>query len=122
MFLSMSNLIDNEELNGDYVETKVRPYGGTAGKKYIGNLTANSTIEYKTNIAKSGKYRLDVDAVAGNSNSNRILTVYLDDKELAKVPVVSKNGVTQAKGKGKCLVYVYAQYGIYKKIKVKVLK
>ena len=120
MFLSMSNLIDNEEINGDYVETNVRPYGGTAGKRYIGNLTANSTIEYKTNIAKSGKYRLDVDAVAGNSN--RILTVYLDDKELAKVPVVSKNGVIQAKGKGKCLVYVYAQNGIYKKIKVKVLK
>lgn len=116
----MSNLIDNEELNGDNVETKVRPYGGTAGKRYIGNLTANSTIEYKTNIAKSGKYRLDVDVVAGNSN--RILTVYLDDKELAKVPVVSKNGVIQAKGKGKCLVYVYAQNGIYKKIKVKVLK
>ena len=120
MFLSMSNLIDNEELNGDYVETNVRPYDGTAGKRYIGNLTANSTIEYKTNIAKSGKYRLDVNAVAGNSN--RILTVYLDDKELAKVPVVSKNGVIQAKGKGKCLVYVYAQNGIYKKIKVKVLK
>lgn len=120
MFLSMSNLIDNEELNGDYVETNVRPYGGTAGKRYIGNLTANSTIEYKTNIAKSGKYRLDVDAVAGNSN--RILTEYLDDKELTKVPVVSKNGVIQAKGKGKCLVYVYAQNGIYKKIKVKVLK
>lgn len=120
MFLSMSNLIDNEELNGDHVETNVRPYGGTAGKRYIGNLTANSTIEYKTNIAKSGKYRLDVNAVAGNSN--RILTVYLDDKELAKVAVVSKNGVIQAKGKGKCLVYVYAQNGIYKKIKVKVLK
>lgn len=120
MFLSMSNLIDNEELNGDHVETNVRPYGGTAGKRYIGNLTANSTIEYKTNIAKSGKYRLDVDVVA--ENSNRILTVYLDDKELAKVPVVSKNGVIQAKGKGKCLVYVYAQNGIYKKIKVKVLK
>ncbi len=116
----MSNLIDNEELNGDHVETNVRPYGGTAGKRYIGNLTANSTIEYKTNIAKSGKYRLDVNAVAGNSN--RILTVYLDDKELAKVAVVSKNGVIQAKGKGKCLVYVYAQNGIYKKIKVKVLK
>lgn len=116
----MSNLIDNEELNGDHVETNVRPYGGTAGKRYIGNLTANSTIEYKTNIAKSGKYRLDVDVVA--ENSNRILTVYLDDKELAKVPVVSKNGVIQAKGKGKCLVYVYAQNGIYKKIKVKVLK
>lgn len=116
----MSNLIDNEELNGDHVETNVRPYGGTAGKRYIGNLTANSTIEYKTNIAKSGKYRLDVNAVAGNSN--RILTVYLDDKELAKVPVVSKNGVIQAKGKGKYLVYVYAQNGVYKKIKVKVLK
>lgn len=221
MYLSMSNLIDNEELNGDYVETNVRPYGGTAGnrhgytstqtvfwntkgnryksgmnyiidsrqfgygyiigtqgaatavkttpttmssqygsvntapedykegiglaatlypqslyydqlakrlgkeepkpekkvvsipgtfnatdystatngistnitsagKKYVGNLTANSTIEYKTNIAKLGKYRLDVNAVAGNSNSNRIVTVYLDDKELAKVPVVNK--------------------------------
>lgn len=32
MYLSMSNLIDNEELNGDFVESNNRHYGAQRGK------------------------------------------------------------------------------------------
>lgn len=221
MYLSMSNLIDNEELNGDFVESNVRPYGGTAGNRhgvtssqtvfwntkgnryksgtnyiidsrqhgygyiigtqgaatnvkttptkmsstygspdtapedykegigtgqtlspqslyydqlekrlgksvtepevkvhtipgtmnsteystasngitknttasgiqYIGNLIAQSSIEYKTNIERTGKYRLDVSAVSGNNNSTRMLSFYLDDKPLSTLTVINK--------------------------------
>ena len=34
--------------------------------------------------------------------------------------VVSKKGIITAKKKGKCSVYVYAQNGVYKKIKIRV--
>ena len=37
-----------------------------------------------------------------------------------KIAVVNKKGVIKAKSKGSCYIYVYAQDGIAKKIKVKV--
>ena len=37
-----------------------------------------------------------------------------------KVATVTKKGVIRAKAKGTCMVYVYAQNGVYKKIKVTV--
>lgn len=54
MYLSMSNLIDNEELNGDYVESNVRPYGGTAGNRH--GYTSTQTVFWNTkgNYYKSG--------------------------------------------------------------------
>ena len=54
MYLSMSNLIDNEELNGDFVETNVRPYGGTAGNRH--GYTSTETVFWNTkgNYYKSG--------------------------------------------------------------------
>ncbi|MBQ6568766.1 MAG: discoidin domain-containing protein, partial [Clostridia bacterium] len=54
MYLSMSNLIDNEELNGDFVESNVRPYGGTAGNRH--GYTSTQTVFWNTkgNYYKSG--------------------------------------------------------------------
>jgi len=54
MYLSMSNLIDNEELNGDFLETNVRPYGGTAGNRH--GYTSTQTVFWNTkgNYYKSG--------------------------------------------------------------------
>ena len=54
MYLSMSNLIDNEELNGDFVESNVRPYGGTAGNRH--GYTSTETVFWNTkgNYYKSG--------------------------------------------------------------------
>ncbi|MBQ9885879.1 MAG: carbohydrate-binding protein, partial [Lachnospiraceae bacterium] len=54
MYLSMSNLIDNEELNGDFVETNVRPYGSTEGNRH--GYTSTQTVFWNTkgNYYKSG--------------------------------------------------------------------
>lgn len=54
MYLSMSNLIDNQELNGDYIESNVRPYGGTAGNRH--GHTSSQTVFWNTkgNYYKSG--------------------------------------------------------------------
>ncbi len=38
----------------------------------------------------------------------------------SKVAIVNKNGVIKAKKIGNCTIYVYAQNGMYKKIKVTV--
>lgn len=38
----------------------------------------------------------------------------------AKVASVNKKGKIKAVGKGKCSIYVYAQNGIYKRIKITV--
>ena len=38
----------------------------------------------------------------------------------SKVATVSKTGVIKAKGKGSCSIYVLANNGVYKKVKVKV--
>ena len=38
----------------------------------------------------------------------------------SKVATVSKAGVIKAKGKGTCSIYVLANNGVYKKVKVKV--
>ncbi len=54
MYLSMSNLIDNQELNGDFIESNVRPYGGTAGNRH--GYTSTQTVFWNTkgNYYKSG--------------------------------------------------------------------
>lgn len=54
MYLSMSNLIDNEELNGDFVESVIRPYGATAGNRH--GYTSTETVFWNTkgNYYKSG--------------------------------------------------------------------
>ena len=48
------NVIDNEELNGDFVESNVRPYGGTAGNRH--GYTSTETVFWNTkgNYYKSG--------------------------------------------------------------------
>ncbi|MCI9617831.1 MAG: cellulase family glycosylhydrolase, partial [Eubacterium sp.] len=54
MYLSMSNLIDNEELNGDFVESVVRPYGATAGNRHGHTSTETVFWNTKGNYYKSG--------------------------------------------------------------------
>jgi hypothetical protein len=53
MYLSMSNLIDNQNINGDFIESVVRPYGATAGNYH--GVTSSQTVFWNTNgIAYKG--------------------------------------------------------------------
>ena len=53
MYLSMSNLIDNQSANGDFVESVVRPYGGTAGN-YHGHASTQTVFWNTNGIAYKG--------------------------------------------------------------------
>lgn len=46
MYLSMSNLIDNAQLNGDSIEANVRPFGGTPGDLH--GYTSTQTVFWNT--------------------------------------------------------------------------
>jgi hypothetical protein len=46
MYLPMSNLIDGQNIDGDYIESNVRPYGGTAGD--IHGFTSSNTVFWNT--------------------------------------------------------------------------
>ena len=61
MYLSMSNLIDNQNLNRDFIESNVRPYGGTAGNYH--GYTSTQTVFWNTNGV----------AGPGGNNSARII-------------------------------------------------
>ncbi|MDR0304470.1 MAG: carbohydrate-binding protein [Chitinispirillales bacterium] len=61
MYLSMSNLIDNQNLNKDFIESNVRPYGATKGN-YHGH-TSTQTVFWNANGI----------AGPGGNNANRII-------------------------------------------------
>lgn len=53
MYLSMSNLIDNQNINGDFIESCVRPYGANKGNYH--GVTSSQTVFWNTNgIAYKG--------------------------------------------------------------------
>ena len=53
MYLSMSNLIDNQAVDGDFIESVVRPYGGTAGN-YHGHASTQTVFWNTNGIAYKG--------------------------------------------------------------------
>jgi len=58
MYLSMSNLIDNQTVNSDFIESVVRPYGGTAGNRH--GHSSTQTVIWNTNgIAGRGNRSVD---------------------------------------------------------------
>lgn len=61
MYLSMSNLIDCQGLDGDFIESNVRPYGGTVGN-YHGQ-TSTQTVFWNTNgISYKNGYNYSIDS------------------------------------------------------------
>jgi len=61
MYLSMSNLIDNQNLNRDFIESNVRPYGATKGNYH--GYTSTQTVFWNANGI----------AGPGGNNSTRII-------------------------------------------------
>ncbi|MDR1526734.1 MAG: carbohydrate-binding protein [Dysgonamonadaceae bacterium] len=50
MYFSMSNLIDNYNLDGDFIESSVRPYGANAGNYH--GITSSQTVFWNSNGLK----------------------------------------------------------------------
>lgn len=56
----------------------------------MGNLVGGSALEYKVKVAQKGKYKVEVSAVSGNSNSNRQLSLYAGSTLLTTLNVINK--------------------------------
>jgi len=90
-----------------------------AATKSKGNYTKVTTKAKKNKVSlKNGKsFKLGAKAT-GKKVKKYVSMRYESTKP--QVATVSKSGKITAKSKGTCYVYVFAQNGIYKKIKVTV--
>ena len=75
----------------------------------------------KVNLKQGKKFKLKVKQIAESKKvklkKHRKVAFESDNQDVA---VVSKKAIITAKKKGTCSVYVYAQNGVYKKIKIRV--
>ncbi len=87
----------------------------------VGNCKKLKVNKSKVNIKQGRKFKLKVKQIAKSKKvklkKHRKTAFESDNQDVA---VVSKKGVITAKKKGKCSVYVYAQNGVYKRVKVTV--
>ena len=92
----------------------------TKGGK-VGNCKKLKVNKSKVNLKQGKKFKLKVKQIAESKKvkvkKHRKIAFESDNQDVA---VVSKKGVITAKKKGKCSVYVYAQNGVYKQVKVTV--
>ena len=77
-------------------------------KNKIVTLAAKNTYLLKASVKDSGKV---------NVHKSRALIYESSNPKVAKV---NKNGKVTAVAKGSCYVYIYAQNGIYTRVKVNV--
>lgn len=109
---------------GNVVSTSKTVHVATAGGK-VGNAKTVTTKAKKNKVSIKVKKTFNLKAKAKPASSklkvkkHRGLLYESTDK---KVATVDKKGVIKGVGKGTCYVYVYAQNGICKKIKVTVKK
>lgn len=92
----------------------------TKGGK-VGNCKKLKVNKSKVNLKQGRKFKLKVKQIAKSKKvklkKHRKTAFESDNQDVA---VVSQKGVITAKKKGKCSVYVYAQNGVYKRVKVTV--
>ena len=91
----------------------------TGGK--VGNCKKLKVNKSKVKLKQGRKFKLKVKQIAESKKvklkKHRKTAFESDNQDVA---VVSKKGVITAKKKGKCSIYVYAQNGVYKRVKVTV--
>ena len=94
----------------------------TKGGKYTNAKSITTKAKKnKVTIKKGKSFKLGVKVKKESSKlktKSHRKTIYESTNK--KIATVSTKGVIKAKKKGTCYIYVYAQNGIYKKIKVTV--
>lgn len=97
-------------------------HAATTGGKF-GNaksVKVNKTkVTLNLNKKKKNKYTLKAKEVKQSKKIKKHRAIAYESSN-PEVATVSKKGVIQAKKKGSCSIYAYAQNGVYKKIKVTV--
>ena len=86
------------------------------------NVASIKVNKKKVTLAVGKTFTLKCEIKAENSSKNLVshTSSYRYYTTNSKVATVSKAGVIEAKGKGTCSIYVLANNGVYKKVKVKV--
>lgn len=86
------------------------------------NVASIKVNKKKVTLAVGKTFTLKCEIKAENSSKNLVFhtSSYRYYTTNSKVAIVSKAGVIKAKGKGTCSIYVLANNGVYKKVKVKV--
>ena len=93
-------------------------HSATTGGKY-GNVKSLKLNKKNVKLKKGGKFTLRVTEKKTTKNMMRHRAVAFESSN-TKIATVNSKGVIKAKKKGSCNIYIYAQNGIYKKIKVTV--
>ena len=91
----------------------------TSGGKY-GNYTSVKVPKTKVTIKKGRKYTIKAKAVTMKGKKAKVYKKLAYETSNKNIATVTSKGVVKAKKKGSCYIYVYAQNGVYKKIKVTV--
>ena len=84
------------------------------------NVASIKVNKKKVTLAVGKTFTLKCEIKAENSSKNLVFhtSSYRYYTTNSKVAIVSKAGVIKAKGKGTCSIYVLANNGVYKKVKV----
>lgn len=90
----------------------------TAGGKY-GNAKSVKVNKTSVNLTTGEKFKVKASMVKKDKTIKQHVEIRYETSN-SKVATVNSNGVITAKGKGTCYIYVYAQNGVYKSIKVTV--
>ncbi|MDD7642078.1 MAG: InlB B-repeat-containing protein [bacterium] len=90
----------------------------TSGGKY-GNAKAVKVSRTKVALKKGKSLIIKASQIAGNKPIKQHTDIKFESTN-TKIATVTRNGRIKAKKKGICYIYVYAQNGMYKRIKVTV--
>ncbi|MDD6637478.1 MAG: Ig-like domain-containing protein [Lachnospiraceae bacterium] len=90
----------------------------TAGGKY-GNAKSVKVNKTSVNLTTGEKFKVKASMVKKDKTIKQHVEIRYETSN-SNVATVNSNGVITAKGKGTCYIYVYAQNGVYKRIKVTV--
>ncbi|MDD7643081.1 MAG: Ig-like domain-containing protein [bacterium] len=88
----------------------------TSGGKY-GNAKAVKVNKTKVTLKKGKSLIIKASLIAESKPIKQHVNIKFESTN-TKIATVSKNGRIKAKKKGTCYIYVYAQNGVYKRIKV----
>lgn len=114
------NIVAFKNINGAKVTTAVskKIHATTLGGKY-GVAKAVKVNKTKATIKKGKTFKIKASEIKKDKKIKRHRAICYESSN-TKIATVNSKGKIKAKKKGKCTIYVYAQNGVYKTVKVTV--
>ena len=114
------NIVAFKNINGAKVTTAVskKIHATTLGGKY-GVAKAVKVNKTKATIKKGKTFKIKASEIKKDKKIRRHRAICYESSN-TKIATVNSKGKIKAKKKGKCTIYVYAQNGVYKTVKVTV--